>query len=296
MNILDNEGLEYYNERLIAYLKSLSAPAAAGVSSFNGRGGDVTPQSGDYTASDVGALPSTGGTLSGNLTIKGSGNYGTKINFGDGDYVHISEPEDDCMEIKAKKVNFVLSESGDTKFTVNGSNPFGSSITLPLSISNGGTGATTASSAMYNLTSPLTTRSSDAIGNYLAATYIPCTYGSVGYKFNVESLINAISSHGPGANKITATGTGESTVSVIMPYAIKSNNLLFGFSSQSSIGDFYVLFALMNSNRGAMIFPRIGTGANLDVSYSGSIVTITGSNTLLSGFNYSGATISYLLF
>lgn len=63
------------------------------------------------TASDVGALPISGGTLTGNLTIKGSGNYGTKINLGDDDYVHISEPSDDQMEIKASTVNFVTSQT-----------------------------------------------------------------------------------------------------------------------------------------------------------------------------------------
>ena len=53
-------------------------------------------------------LPLTGGTLTGDLRIKGSGNYGTKINLGDGDYVHISEPTDDNLEIKAKNINFVV--------------------------------------------------------------------------------------------------------------------------------------------------------------------------------------------
>lgn len=76
------------------------------------------------TASDVGALPITGGTLSGDLTLKGSGNFGTKINLGNGDYVHISEPTDNCMEIKANKVNFVLSDTTDDKFTLNGASPF----------------------------------------------------------------------------------------------------------------------------------------------------------------------------
>lgn len=61
-----------------------------------------------YTASEVGALPSTGGTLTGNLRIKGSGNYGMKLNLGDSDYVYLYEPTDDCLEIKgSKQINLV---------------------------------------------------------------------------------------------------------------------------------------------------------------------------------------------
>ncbi len=61
-----------------------------------------------YTASEVGALPSTGGTLTGNLRIKGSGNYGMKLNLGDSDYVYLYEPTDDCLEIKGnKQINLV---------------------------------------------------------------------------------------------------------------------------------------------------------------------------------------------
>ena len=80
------------------------------------RTGDV-----NLTAANIGALPISGGTVTGDLRIKGSGNYGTKINLGDGDYVHIYEAEEDCLEIKAKKTNFVLSDNTVRKFTINGS-------------------------------------------------------------------------------------------------------------------------------------------------------------------------------
>lgn len=40
-----------------------------GVTSFKGRKGAVTPQNGDYTAAQVGALALTGGTLTGPLII-----------------------------------------------------------------------------------------------------------------------------------------------------------------------------------------------------------------------------------
>lgn len=50
--------------------------------------------------------------ITGNLLLKGSGNYGNKINFGDGDYVHIAEIADDRMEIKATHIQMM---NGSTK-------------------------------------------------------------------------------------------------------------------------------------------------------------------------------------
>lgn len=65
-------------------------------------------------------LPLTGGTITGDLRIKGANNYGTTINLGDGDYVHISEPTDDQMEIKAKIVDFICSNSPYLKLNGSG--------------------------------------------------------------------------------------------------------------------------------------------------------------------------------
>ena len=48
-------------------------------------------------------LPLTGGTITGNLRLKGSGNYGNKLNFGDGDYVYLYEDADDNLTIKGDK-------------------------------------------------------------------------------------------------------------------------------------------------------------------------------------------------
>ncbi len=43
--------------------------------------------------------------VTGNLRLKGSGNYGNTLLFGDGTYCYISEPEDDVMHIKAKRID-----------------------------------------------------------------------------------------------------------------------------------------------------------------------------------------------
>ena len=65
-------------------------------------------------------LPLSGGTITGDLRLKGSGAYGNKINFGDGDYVHISEPTDDHLEIKGSYINFVTADTNSGRFTLNG--------------------------------------------------------------------------------------------------------------------------------------------------------------------------------
>lgn len=93
-----------------------------------------------HTAASVGALPSSGGTVSGDVTItgnlrlKGSGNYGNMINLGDGDYIHFYEPTDDYLEIKAKKINFLIS-GGAGGFTLNDTQltALTASVTIPAS-------------------------------------------------------------------------------------------------------------------------------------------------------------------
>ncbi len=68
------------------------------------------------SAALAGKLSTNGGTITGNLTLKNSGSYGNKINFGDGDFVHLHEVSDDKLEIKAKNIDFVVAE----KITKNG--------------------------------------------------------------------------------------------------------------------------------------------------------------------------------
>lgn len=49
-----------------------------------------------------GYLPLSGGTVSGNLRLKGGGNYGNKLNFGDNEYVYLHEAADDKLTIYSK--------------------------------------------------------------------------------------------------------------------------------------------------------------------------------------------------
>lgn len=58
-----------FNENKI--LSIVGGGGAVGVASFNGRTGAVTPQVGDYTAEQVGAVSLSGGTMTGNLILNG---------------------------------------------------------------------------------------------------------------------------------------------------------------------------------------------------------------------------------
>lgn len=190
------------------------------------------------SASDIGALPDSGGTLTGDLRIKGSGNFGTKINLGDGDYVHIAEPTDDCLEIKAKKINFVVSATTDDKFTLNGeaigsggtpSSFPASGLTGTVAISNGGTGSTSAAAALYALIngSSALTSSSIVTGDYIA---IGDVSAATGKKITLSDLKTALgSSGGSGGEVIAGTYTGGSSMpsSSASVQSAKSVNLGF---------------------------------------------------------------------
>lgn len=51
-------------------------------------------------------LPLSGGTINGSLRLQ-SGNYGTKLNFGDGEYVYLHEESDDRLTVKANAISMV---------------------------------------------------------------------------------------------------------------------------------------------------------------------------------------------
>lgn len=57
-------------------------------------------------------LPLTGGTLTGDLRLKDSTNYGRRIRFGDGDYAYIHEDTDDHLKICADKGVTIVTDDG----------------------------------------------------------------------------------------------------------------------------------------------------------------------------------------
>lgn len=104
---------------------------------YVGTGNENIPINGGFVEQDI----SGNAKLIGNLTLKGSGNFGNKINFGDGDYVHISEPADDTLELKGTRIKcytgsteVMKMESG--KVFINGTEVGGSarSVTLDFGI------------------------------------------------------------------------------------------------------------------------------------------------------------------
>lgn len=95
--------------------KDFSNVSSGAVPIANGGTGATTAAD---ALSNLGALPLVGGTLTGDLRLKPTNsNYGSKINFGDGDYAYIKENTDDNLEIKAKNINFAVT-SGYDKLTI----------------------------------------------------------------------------------------------------------------------------------------------------------------------------------
>lgn len=140
----------------------LTGGTVSGVTTFSGNanGGSVTT--------------TEGVVIQGNLRLKGSGNCGNTLRFGDGDYVHLAEPTDDCLEIKAKKVDFITTQSPGV--TVNG-NPLGGGGGLTLVRSGTITGANTEQFGV------------DANGLYLVAM-IDHRYGAGGSAFVPFSMMS----------------------------------------------------------------------------------------------------------
>ncbi len=98
-------------------------------SNISGGGGGVVPitagGTGANTAagalSNLGAFPSSGGTIAGDVKLKtSSSNYGCALTFGDSTNVQLKEPINDVLEINANKINLAMT-SGINYLTVSSS-------------------------------------------------------------------------------------------------------------------------------------------------------------------------------
>ncbi len=224
-------------------------------------------------------------TIQGNLTLKGSGNYGTKLNLGDGDFVHISEPVDDELEIKGKKINFVTSDTSSSAFTWNGNAIGGGGISTPVSVANGGTGGSTASNAVYNLLNGLNTRSASQVNSYASSTYLGGYYGSTGYKIPISSLLTYIQNNASGSGN---TNTGLMQVEVIEKKLETTTTTTTWSVTFSNITPKYVSFTLNNGG---------GTGfstGDIECGPSAKIGSFTITNKTVS-VNASGGSYDVLL-
>ena len=101
-------------------LSVIGGGGASGVASFNGRTGVVAPQNGDYTAEQVGALPISGGTMTGNIDlgdnnldnvsyVKAAGTYeNAGIQFSsNGTIINFVTGYSTALELSANTVNVV---------------------------------------------------------------------------------------------------------------------------------------------------------------------------------------------
>lgn len=91
-----------------------------GVKSFKGRTGHVTPQSGDYTPEQIGALSASGGALSGDLQMQIPEGQTAKISFGDSEKAYVSVNENGVMRIHGDRINITTKYMSNVDFTVNG--------------------------------------------------------------------------------------------------------------------------------------------------------------------------------
>lgn len=191
-------------------------PPETGVTSFNGRTGAVEPQARDYTPDLIGAVPNTrtidGKALSSDISILPTGGSAGQI---------LS---------KNSSTNY------DTKWIDAPSG--GGSVELPLSISNGGTGAKTAAGAMKAISNI----NNLAVGMVATSTGTGST--ALGYSANAsDSFSVALGGFAKAAGCSTALGYSatasgsDSTALGHLSNAYRSSSTSVGYSAKA-IGDY----------------------------------------------------------
>ncbi len=234
--------------------------------------------------SNLGGFPTAGGTITGNTTIQGNltlkglnSNYGNKINFGDGDYVHISEPTDDNMEIKANNVNFVVSGN----ITQNG-NKIGGAMTRDelntLLAQSDDLNARDVSLGKYALAKTIEKVSKNNIAIGYRALYNSTTSNdniAIG-SFALETItIGAQKNIAIGTNAMSESQQGEENVAV----GYRSLESAKGFNN-TAIGS-----EALNGNSTGNINTAIGSGALMNFHNNYSNCTGLGANSSVTGSN-----------
>lgn len=204
-----------------------------------------------HTAADVGALPSTGGTLAGNVTNTTGGYFAQKtvgsavhksgigVNPNTGD-TYVSHSVDGAED------NYMLLSSDYTSFKV------------PVSVAGGGTGATTAAAARANLGAASSSHT-HTVANItdLTATATELNYMD-GVTSNVQTQLN-----GKSSTSHTHTLSGD-TITGFLPVSKGGTN-----SDLSSVRDGNIIVKQSNAETGNAYYSSIitvpvangGTGA-----------------------------------
>ena len=104
----------YVKNNLGKYVSTSDSRLTDSRTPIGSAGGDLT---GIYPNPTIKSSVTLSGnpTVTGNLRLKGSGNYGNKLNFGNGEYVYLYEETDNNLTIKASTLN--LSASGAVTVT-----------------------------------------------------------------------------------------------------------------------------------------------------------------------------------
>lgn len=267
------------------------------VSSFNGRTGAITPESGDYTAGMVGALPITGGTLTGNVLINTAESTSPQgiaiiaklpmVQFGESGDIVLKKPLDsDMLTVMAPDVQFQV--DGDTfsiknlKTSVSEGKAAIASAITDKGVSTSPTDAfsTMAQNILeIDTAKPLSILSFRSVSvTSISPTTIKCNLGS----WNSNKVIYAVTGFcGTGNFSVTNADTSA------FPTTYRSNkNFSIGFTSlYYNSGDavnykrtLQYLVSFLSSNT-ANVSNVLVSGPDFNFYVSGSTLTITQKDT-----------------
>lgn len=159
------------------------------------------------------------------------------------------------MAVKNIEININNGSTYDTLYPKTDYNNIINTPTIPsvpISIANGGTNGTTGSAGIYNLTNPCSTRSASQLNSYASSTYIPCYYGSAGYKFSLNSIMTYVNNNVSAGVKlkygsVNGTGTSSGTLYTI---SVGATPKMFIISGEQTVLDGLLSLNTGNSTQG----------------------------------------------